>query len=176
MITQKAEIKLAILAVYYAFAVEVDASYAQESILSTGEINTFDCQECERELLEEGFLFSTQNDSKICYGITDIGSYTYEQGKGIMREEVLNSFVASALRHFEYLCSGRRYHAEIEEVQGGYYVTCTLKNEKHILMETKMFYSDRKSAYNAYMICKNTPEMINSGVETLMSGKLSKLF
>lgn len=176
MITQKAQIKLAILAVYYAFAVEVDASYAQESILSTGEINTFDCQECERELLEEGFLKASITDGKTCYGITDIGSYTYEQGRGIMQDSVLDSFVAQALRHFEYICSGKRYFADILEADGGYYVSCSLRSEKCTYMETKLFFTDKNKAYKAYMNCKERPEMINGGIETLMSGKLNDLF
>jgi hypothetical protein len=93
-----------------------------------------------------------------------------------LREDVLNNFVASALRHFEYICSGKKYTADIEETDGGYYVICSLKSDKKTFMETKLFFADRNEAYNAYMNCKSKPEMINSGVLTLMSGKLNDLY
>ena len=175
MITDKAEIKIAMLAVYYAFAVEVEQRMAQESILSVGQINVFDCQECERELIEEGLLRYCTIEGKVCCGITGRGVLTYEQGKTLMKKNVLEPFVAEALRYFDSLCSGRKYKTDIFEADGGYYVTCALRSEKRTYMEAKFFFEDRREADEAYENCKRRPEVVFSGVETLMTGKINHL-
>lgn len=176
MITDKAEIKIAMLAVYYAFAVEINASDAQESILATGEINPFDCQECERELIEEGLLkMSAENGETLCV-ITPAGTAIYEQGKNYMNGAALERIVSAALRHFEYICTGKRYSSDIIESDGGYYVVCSLKSQKRTYMETKFFFENRSDAFDALANCKEKPEVIFSGIETLMSGKINRMF
>lgn len=175
MLTDKAQIKIAMLAVYCAFAVEIEAAMAQESILSVGEINVFDCQECERELIEQGLLRYCKIEGKLCCGITKSGVFTYEQGKGILRKDITDHIVSNALRHFESICSGRKYSTEMVEADGGYYVICALKSQQRTYMEAKFFFDNRNEAYSALQNCKERPEVVFSGVETLMTGKINHL-
>lgn len=175
MITDKAEIKIALLAVYYAFAVEIDSANAQECILSTGEINVFDCQECERELAKDQLIRYCTIEGKLCCAITDDGCRMYEQGASIMRKDVLDGIVKKALRHFEYICTGKKYSAELVDADGGCHVVCSLKSSERTYMETKFFFDDKAQAFKALDICRENPEMIFNGVETLMTGKIKKL-
>ena len=175
MITDKAEIKIALLGVYYAFAVEIDSADAQECILSTGEIGVFDCQECERELVQEGLIRYCTIEGKMCCAITSAGCAMYEQGASIMRKEVLDKVISGSLRHFEYLCTGKRYSAELLDADGGCYVVCALKSKERTYMETKLFFNNKAEAFAALDICKENPEMIFNGVETLMTGKIKNL-
>jgi hypothetical protein len=176
MISDKAEIKVILLAVYRAFAIDIDEAVAHESILSSGEISAFDCQDCERELIEEGLLHMRVIDGKLCCGITKLGAGTYEQAKKLFREEVLDRIVSSVLRHFEYICSGKKYEAEIFEGDGGYFVKCSLKSQNRTYMETKFFFEKYEEASSALYNCRENPEMIFKGIETLMSGKINKMF
>ena len=175
MITDKAEIKIAMLAVYAAFAVEIDAANAQECILATGEINTFDCQECERELAEEGLISYCTVEGRLCCGITDAGCAMYEQGSRFMRKDLLDAVVSKALRHFEYISTRKKYSSELSEADGGYYVVCSLKSKDRTYMETKFFFDNRTDAFAALDICNESPETIFNGVETLMTGKIKHL-
>ena len=175
MITDKAEIKIALLAVYYAFGVEIDSADAQECILSTGEINTFDCQECERELAQEGFIRYCTIEGKLCCAITPAGSAMYEQGKQFMNKELLDSMVSRSLRHFEYICTGKKYTSELVEADGGYYVICSLKSKERTYMETKFFFDNSAEAFLALDNCKESPEVVFNGVETLVTGKIKHL-
>ncbi len=175
MITDKAEIKIALLAVYYAFAVEIDSADAQECILSTGQINTFDCQECERELAEEGYIRYCTIEEKLCCAITPAGCAMYEQGSLFMRKDLLDRIVSEALRHFEYICTGKKYSSELVEADGGYYVICSLKSNERTYMETKLFFDNSADAFNALDVCKESPETVFNGVETLMTGKIKHL-
>lgn len=176
MIIDKAEIKIAILAVFCAFGVEIDASDAQESILSTGKIGVLDCQECQRELIEEGLLCMRTVDGKLCCGVTQAGACTYEEGKDLLRADVREAVVSEALRHFEYICSGRQYESELYDTDGGYYVVCSLKSKDRTYMETKYFFDRFEDAQKALDICRSKPEVIYKGIATLITGKINFLF
>lgn len=175
MLNDKAEIKIALLGVYCAFGVEIDSADAQECILSTGEINVFDCQECERELAEEGFIRYCTIENKLCCAITPAGCAMYEQGSRFMRKETIDRIVSGALRHFEYICTGKKYSCDLVEADGGYYVVCSLKSKERTYMETKFFFDNSTEAFSALDNCKENPEVIFNGVETLVTGKIKHL-
>lgn len=175
MLTDKAQIKIIILGVFYAFAVEVKESDAQASLLSTGQFHPFDCQECVGELVEEGLLRRCTIEGDLCCGITPRGVFAYRQGEELVKPAVREELITRSLRHFESICSGRRYESHLEETDGGFYVICSLKSEKITYMETKFYFPDRGQAMQALEHCREKPEVVFSGVETLMTGKITRM-
>lgn len=175
MLTEKARIKLLILGIYYAFAVEVKEADATASVAATGVVHPSDCEECTGELCDEGLLHRCQIENDYCCGITPRGVYAYHQGEELIKPSLREEWIARALRHFESICSGRRYESHIEEVENGFCVVCSLRSEKVTYMETKFFFSDRTAAVEALRHCREKPEVVYSGVETLMTGKITRL-
>lgn len=175
MLSDKAQIKLIILGVYYAFAVEVKETDAAESILSTEQIHPFDCEECTSELIEEGLLRRCIVDGNACCAVTPRGVYTYRQGEELIAPAVRDELIARAVRHFESLCTGRRYDSYIEEVDGGYCVVCSLRSDTTVFMETRFRFTDKSEANAALSNCREKPEVIFNGVKTLITGKFNRI-
>ena len=175
MLTEKAQIKLLILGIYYAFAVEVKEGDAAASIAATGVIHPSDCEECTQELCDEGLLRRCTIEGDHCCGITPRGVYAYRQGEELIKPSMREEWIARALRHFESICSGRRYESHIEEAENGYYVVCSLRSEKITYMETRFYFTDRAAAAEALSHCREKPEVVYSGVETLITGKITRL-
>lgn len=175
MLTDKAQIKIVILAAYSAFAAEIPHSSAQESIVSAGAFDVLDFSECENELINEGMLRLVTEDGKTLCGITPLGEAMFRAGKGIVEQDVIESAVKGAARHFDYICTGKKYVSEITEADGGFYVSCSLLLREHVLMESKLFFESRSLARVAYENCLKNPEIVFKGLETLMTGKITSL-
>jgi hypothetical protein len=175
MFLDKAQIKLAMLSLYSAFGTDVDAAYAQESIVATGMINVLDCNECERELVEEGLLYYTGSDGRACCGITEYGEQTVARGITLLDKRELDEFMALALRRFEYICSGRKYTTELTETDGGYMLLCALRSKERTFMEVKLFFDSKHEALQAYECCNKKPEIVFGGLKTILTGKLDHL-
>ena len=97
------------------------------------------------------------------------------EGKQFMNKELLDSMVSRSLRHFEYICTGKKYTSELVEADGGYYVICSLKSKERTYMETKFFFDNSAEAFLALDNCKESPEVVFNGVETLVTGKIKHL-
>lgn len=175
MLTDKAQIKIAILGAYSAFSAEIPHSSAQESIVSAGEINVLDFSECENELIQEEMLAIVREDGSTLCGITPLGEAMFRAGKDIVDSDILDNCIKGAARHFDYICTGKKYVSEILEADGGYYVTCSLCSKDRVFMESKLFFETRSRAYEAYENCLKKPEVIFKGLETLMTGKINSL-
>lgn len=175
MLTDKAQIKIAILAAYSAFAAEIPHNSAQESIVSAGEINVLDFSESENELINENMLRLVNEDGKTLCGITPLGEAMFRAGKDIVSPDVLENCVKGAARHFDYICTGKKYVSEILEVDGGFYVVCSLRSKERTFMEAKFFFESRARAREAYENCLKNPEVVFKGLETLMTGRINSL-
>lgn len=175
MLIDKAHIKIAILAVYSAFAAEIPHISAQESIVSAGQMGVLDFSECENELINEGMLRLVTDDGKTLCGITPLGEAMFRAGKDIVEQDVIDDTVKCAARHFDYICTGKKYVSEITEADGGFYVTCSLRMREHVLMESKLFFESRSLARVAYENCLKNPEVVFKGLGTLMTGKINSL-
>lgn len=175
MLENKAQMKLIILGVYYAFAVEMKESDATASIVATRAIHPSDCEECTKELCEEGLLHRCRIENEDCCGITPRGVFAYRQGEELVKPALREELIARALRHFESICSGRRYESHIENAENGFYVVCSLRSEKITYMETRFYFTDRSAATEALNHCLEKPEVVFSGVETLMTGKITRM-
>ena len=175
MLTDKAQIKLIILGVYYAFDVEMKESDASASIAATEAIHPSDCEECTGELCEEGLLHRCRIENEDCCGITPRGVFAYRQGEELVKPAVRDELIARALRHFESICSGRKYESHIEEAENGFVVVCSLRSEKITYMETRFYFTDRAEAMRALSHCLEKPEVVYSGVETLITGKITRM-
>ncbi len=175
MMTEKAYVKIIILAVYNAIGAGVCEIEVQESIISTGEVNAFDYREALEELVADGMLYQEMIGSKLVCGINEVGESGLKQAELLIKKSVLDSIVTRSLRHFEAIHTGRWYDTEMIEADGGWYVIFSQKSKTAEQVVSKLFFEDKNNAYKTYRYCQEKPEAVHNGIVKVMTGDIIKL-
>lgn len=175
MMTEKAYIKIVILAVYNAIGAEVGEADVQESIISTGALNAFDYSESFAELVADGLLAAGRDEQKLVCKITELGVTRLGDASLLIKKDTLDDIVVRAVRHFEGIITGKWYDATLEETDGGWCVSFSQKSTERDIILSKMFFENKNDAYAAYMHCKSKPESVHNGISCVMTGEIMKL-
>ena len=132
---------------------------------------------CFAKLLEIGQIVEDHIvDSKVYYRISEDGKTALQRLETDLVRDTREIALRSARRIINYNKTGARILTNIEEAPGGFYVICSIVDNKKTIMKSEIFVTDENFAHQIKANFINRAESILKGTLALLSGDVNFIF
>jgi len=147
-----------------------DFQTISEIIVWDDSINYFVFTECFNQLVDNGSIEKKIGpDGKEVFTVSESGKLAISEVEDSLMKFVKERIMRSATRLLAFKKDGSNCTTGIEATQGGYQLSCTLKNNRFNLLDIKMFFDNKEEAELLKMGFDKRGEQIYSTLLTLLS-------
>ena len=164
------KIKFILLYLLKELEIPYDFQTISEIIVWDDSINYFVFTECFNQLVDNGSIEKMlDTDGKEVFTVSESGKLAISEVEDSLMKFVKERIMRSATRLLAFKKDGSNCSTNIVTMQGGYQLSCTLKNNRFNLLEIKMFFDNKEEAELLKMGFDKRGEQIYSTLLTLLS-------
>lgn len=165
------KIKIFILYLLNKLDREMDFNTLSEIILWDGTINYFYFAECFTKLIASGLVLKSGEESEEVYKITELGREVLKSVEGDILTDVKEKILRSTARLLAYKRSGSSINAEIEKLEEGCLLKCSITDNNYQLLDFKLYLDNVEEANIMKQSFNNRAEIIYRGIIALLTGE-----
>jgi hypothetical protein len=165
------EIKLIVLYLLNELDDAYDFQTISEIIVWDGSISYFVFSQCFDELIQSGAIEKiSTSDEKDLFAISQIGRISIKEVEDSILGFVKERIMRSATRLLAFKKDGTNICSKIEPKNGGYELSCSIKNKKINLLDINMYFDNKEEAELLQAGFDNQAERVYSSLLALLSG------
>lgn len=165
------KIKLIILYLLNELDESFDFQTISEIIVWDGSINYFVFTDCFNQLVENGAIeksIDPDTQSEI-FRISELGKTSIEAVEDSLLKFIKVRIMRSATRLLAFKKDGSSVETKLDPKDGGYQLTCTVKNKKFNLLQLKLFFDNQEEAQMLQIGFEKRAEEVYSGILALLT-------
>ncbi len=164
------EIKLIVLYLLNELDDAFDFQTISEIIVWDGSISYFVFSQCFDELIQSGAIEKISEQGKELFAISPLGRISIKEVEDSILGFVKERIMRSATRLLAFKKDGTNICSKIQPKNGGYELSCSIKNKKINLLEINMYFDNKEEAELLQSGFDNQAERVYSSLLALLSG------